>query len=96
MPYSERMAFRYTNLGTTIAQNPQAAVDELIELLMAHDGNQSKAAAAIDVDYRTFTRWLARLQAAGHDVRAIVNDRIDERRRAADVGVPPGPRKKSR
>lgn len=69
------MAFEYTEIGPLVARDPQAAAEKLAGLLAAQGGNLTRLVAALSVDYRTVTRWLAKLEAAGYDVRKLAGEK---------------------
>lgn len=65
------MAFRFCEMGAKVANNPKGAAADIAAALKRCDGYAVDAAKELGVDYRTFTRWLERLAAAGHDPRVI-------------------------
>lgn len=85
------MGFRYTNLGTKVSTEPAKAAEELIELYVKHGGNQTQIVKELGIDYRTLTRWLARLLEAGHDVRTQAMEKIELAQQQAEQtgGRPP-------
>jgi hypothetical protein len=72
--------FRYTELGSLVAQDPAAAADELTRRLVDAGGSLTELCAQMDdVAYRTLLRWLARLADAGHDVRVRAGEALAAR-----------------
>ncbi len=59
------MAFVHQPLGALVANNPQAAHDQLAELFATH-GTREAVSKATAVDARTLARWIAKLVKAGH------------------------------
>lgn len=72
--------FKFNDVGRLIGEKKhEEAKNILVEQLVANGNNQVKAAKALGVDYRTFTRWLARLEQAGVDVRKAASAEIEKR-----------------
>jgi hypothetical protein len=63
------MAFRVTDIGSLIDEDPAQAASKLAAEIATRGSVLTRTAKELDVDYRTMTRWLARLLAAGYDVR---------------------------
>lgn len=64
------MAFKFTDIGPQVDKEPAEAAAKLVAEIAARGSNLSRTARELGVDYRTLTRWLEKLLAAGHDVRA--------------------------
>jgi len=87
------MAFRFSNLGPTVQNKPADAAAFLAAKIAEHEEcSLTVAAAALEVDYRTLTRWLSKLLEAGYDVRTRALElRADARVMAQAAGQDPDP-----
>lgn len=63
------MAFRFNEIGPLVDRDPTKAAERIASEIAKCGSNLTATAKALDVDYRTLTRWLEKLLAAGHDVR---------------------------
>jgi transcriptional regulator of acetoin/glycerol metabolism len=71
--------FRVTPLTEQINSRQYAiAAASLAAAIAKREGNLAAAARDVGVNYRTMTRWLAALSAAGHDVRTAVEQQTSK------------------
>jgi hypothetical protein len=86
------MAFKHTDIGPLVDEKPKEAAERLSKEIAQRGSNLSKTARELGVDYRTMTRWLAKLLEAGHDVRKMALDaQADAIARARILGGEPPP-----
>lgn len=86
------MAFRFSELGPLVLSDPATAAEKLADAIASAGGSLTAATKVLEVDYRTVTRWLERLLAAGHDVRHMALERVhDARALAVSQGKEPPP-----
>lgn len=71
------MAFRHHSLGAKVATDPASAYADLVELFREHRSRDA-VAAALEVDCKTLTRWIAKLTKSG---LADPRDTVDVPRR---------------
>ena len=69
------MAYREHSIGVQIRKDPKAAFAELEKILGSKDinGNVALLADHYQVDYRTASRWIGRLDAAGYSLRDAIS-----------------------
>lgn len=63
-----------TEIGFLVRFHPERAKARILAMLRSAGGNASIAAEREGVDYRTFTRWIAALEAGGQGMREAVED----------------------
>jgi transposase-like protein len=63
------MAFRHTDLGRLVAEDPAQAVAQL-RALLERFGTVAEVARQLQVDRRTLARWIAALEEKGYEVPA--------------------------
>ena len=86
------MAFRFSELGPLVISKPEEAADRLAAALAENGTDLGKTAKALEVDYRTLTRWLGRLLRGGLDVRHMaLEKRADARVLDLAAGKVPEP-----
>jgi hypothetical protein len=68
------MAYREHEIGTLIRTDPKTAFKKLKHLLGSRkiNGNVALLAEAQGVNYRTASRWVERLEAAGYSLRDTI------------------------
>jgi len=68
------MAYREHPIGVQIRKDPKAAFAELKKILRSKsiNGNVALMADHYQVNYRTASRWIDRLEAAGHSLRDVI------------------------
>lgn len=68
------MAYREHPIGTLIRKEPKTAFTELKKALVSKriNGNVALLADKYEVDYRTASRWIDRLELAGYSLREII------------------------
>lgn len=60
------MAWRPTDIGLRIQLDPDVARRQIERAIAKAKGNKAEAARAIGVDYRTFARWIKKLESLGY------------------------------
>lgn len=86
------MAFKFTEIGPLVEQDPAQAAEKLVAEVASRGSNLSRTARELGVDYRTLTRWLEKLLGAGHDVRArALEAQVDAAAQARLRGEDPAP-----